>query len=101
MQGPQKLIPIMKEIRAFLAQENNNFTWSSWRDQEEALSEIDSIIEDLENGSLPEIKLLFAPTGPISEISIDSGWGYEFIEIAERFEKQFEAVKSNHENLNS
>jgi hypothetical protein len=31
---------------------------------------------------IERIKFLFAPTGSIQEISIDNGWGKEFLEIA-------------------
>ena len=30
--------------------------------------------------------MLFAPTGPIQEVSLSSGWGDVFIELAERFD---------------
>ena len=94
MEHLQKLITVLREARAFLALESNDFSWSSWRDQDEAISEIDSIITALENGSIPEIKVLFAPIGPIQEVSLSSGWGNEFIELAERFDKEYEIVKN-------
>jgi hypothetical protein len=31
--------------------------------------------------------VLFAPTGPIQEVSISSGWGNEFLDLAERFDR--------------
>lgn len=89
----QKLITVLKETRAFLALESNDFSWSSWRDQDQAIAEIDSIIAELENGSVPDIRVLFAPTGSIQEVSLSSGWGREFLELAERFDKEYEIVK--------
>ena len=89
----QKLITVLKEARAFLALESNDFSWSSWRDQDHAIAEIDSIIAALENGSIPEIGVLFAPTGPIQEVSLSSGWGSEFLELAAQFDKEYESVK--------
>ena len=94
MEHLQKLITVLKEARAFLALEGNDFSWSSWRDQDHAISEIDSIIAALENGSVPEIGFLFAPTGPIQEVSLSSGWGHEFLELAEQFDKEYEIVKN-------
>ena len=90
----QKLIIILREARALLALESNDFSWSSWKDQNHAISEIDSIITSLESGSIPEIRVLFAPTGPIQEVSLSSGWGQEFLELAERFDKEYEIVKN-------
>ena len=33
------------------------------------------------------MSVLFAPTGPMQELSIDSGWGQEFIALADRFDE--------------
>lgn len=90
----QKLIAILKETKALLALDGNDFSWSSWLDQPRAISEIDSIITALENGSVPEIGVLFAPTGPIQEVSLSSGWGNEFLELAERFDKEYAIVRN-------
>jgi len=90
----QELITVLKQARTLLALESNDFSWSSWRDQDQAIAEIDSIIAALENGSIPEIGVLFAPTGPIQEVSLSSGWGNEFLELAERFDKEYEIVKN-------
>jgi hypothetical protein len=90
----QKLIAVLREARAFLALESNDFLWSSWRDQNQAISEIDSIIRELENGSVPDMRVLFAPTGPMQEVGLSSGWEQEFLELAERFDKEYEIVKN-------
>jgi hypothetical protein len=74
--------------------EGNDYSWSSWEDQNDALSEIDSIITELENGSFPDIRILFAPTGPIQEVSLSSGWGDEFLELAYRFDQAYEIAKN-------
>jgi hypothetical protein len=89
-----KLIAILREARAFLALEGNDFSWSSWRDQNQAISEIDTIIRELEKGSVPDMRILFVPTGPIQEVSLSSRWGNEFLELANRFDKEYEIVKN-------
>jgi hypothetical protein len=94
MEHLQKLIAILKETKTLLALDDNDFSWSSWLDQNQAVSEIDSIITALENGSVPEIGVLFAPTGPIQEVSLSSGWGSEFLELAERFDKEYAIVRN-------
>lgn len=93
MERLQKLIAVLRETRAFLALEDNDFSWSSWRDQYQAISEIDSIIRELENGLVPDMRVLFVPTGPIQEVSLSSGWGNEFVKLAKRFDKEYEIVK--------
>lgn len=94
MKDLRKLIGILKETRTLIARDSNNFLWSSWTDQNQALSEIDSIIAELENGSVPEIGILFAPTGPIQEVSLSSGWGHKFLALAERFDKEYAIVRN-------
>ena len=83
----EKLISVMREARKYLAREGNDFSWSSWNDQEAALSEIDAILVQLENGSVPDVGVLFAPTGPIQEVSMSSGWSLDFLKLAERFDE--------------
>jgi hypothetical protein len=94
MKDLQNLILILEETRAYIAQDGNDFSWSSWIDQAHALSEIDSIITELENGAVPEMGVLFAPTGPIQEVSLSSGWGNQFLRLADRFDKEYAIVRS-------
>ena len=84
-----KLLSVLEEARGLLAAADNNFAWSSWRDCNDALDEIDTILSGLRSGILPSaltLHVLFAPTGPIQEVSLSSGWGDEYIELAERFD---------------
>jgi hypothetical protein len=94
MKNLRKLISVMKEVRALLAHKDNDFVWSAWENQNHALSEIDSIIMKLEKGSVPDMGILFAPTGPIQEVSLSSGWGKEFLELAHRFDREYADVKN-------
>jgi hypothetical protein len=89
----EKLISVIKETRSYLAREGNDYSWSSWKDREQALAEIDSILAQLESGSVPDIDVLFAPTGPIQEVSLSSGWSREFLKLAERFDEAYGIAK--------
>ena len=84
-----KLVSVLEEARGLLAAADNDFAWSSWRDRNDALDEIDTILSELRSGILPSLltmDVLFAPTGPIQEVSLSSGWGDVFIELAKRFD---------------
>ena len=94
MKRLDRLISIMQETRSLLAMQGNDFSWSSWLDQGQAVNEIDSILAEMENDSLPDCRVLFAPTGPIQEVSLSSGWGDEFLELADRFDEAYETAKS-------
>jgi len=87
----EALIDVMRDARRLLALPENDFAWSSWKDQEAALAEIDEHVDILERGSLPNLSALFLPTGPIQEVSLSSGWGEEFLRLAERFDRELAA----------
>jgi hypothetical protein len=83
------LIQVLREARALLAVPDNDFVWSGWEDGATAFVEMDRWITDLENGAIPrrlDLAVLFAPTGPIQEVSLSSGWGLEFLALASRFD---------------
>ena len=83
----RELLEVLRRIRELLADPDADFTWSSWEDTDAALAEVDPLIHSLENGSLParfSIEILFAPTGPIQETAMSSGWGDEFLALASR-----------------
>ena len=48
----------------------------------------------INTGSLSDradLTVLFAPTGPIQEVSLRSGWAEEFLMLAEEFDAALEA----------
>jgi hypothetical protein len=80
---------VLEDARVLLAAAENDFTWSSWQDRDDALHEIDALLADLRSGTLPStlaLDVLFAPTGPMQEVSLSSGWGDAFIALADRFD---------------
>jgi hypothetical protein len=88
MEDLSGLLTVMTEIRRLLALPDNDFAWSSWRDQRAALADINRSIADLKQGAVPHLSLLFAPTGPLQDVSLRSGWGAEFLALAERFDSE-------------
>jgi hypothetical protein len=91
----QELLNVLRQARALLALPGNDFAWSSWEDAAAALAELDRHIATIESGQLPprlDLSVLFAPTGPIQEVSLSSGWGDEFLALAARFDAAEERV---------
>jgi hypothetical protein len=83
----RELLDVLRRIREQLAHPNADFLWSSWEDADAALAEVDPLIHSLESGGRParfSIDILFAPTGPLQETAISSGWGDEFLELGSR-----------------
>lgn len=86
----QNLADVLREATSWLSRPGNDFTWSSWDSADAALAEIAGHIASLDAGKLPpklDLTVLFAPTGPIQEVSVSSGWGDDFLALAERFDR--------------
>lgn len=78
---------VFLEVRQLVALPDNDFSWTSFVDQELALFELDTLIDALRMNRLPVgAEVLFLPTGPLQELAISSGWGDEFIDLANRFD---------------
>jgi hypothetical protein len=93
--GRQELASVLREARSLLARPGNDFAWSSWADAGAALAEVDGLIAALDAGRLPSrlrVSVLFAPTGPIQEVSLSSGWADEFLALAARCDAAIEAA---------
>ncbi|HEY2586959.1 MAG TPA: hypothetical protein VGI81_14535 [Tepidisphaeraceae bacterium] len=85
----QKLADVLREATSWLSRPGNDFTRSSWENADAALAEIAAHVASLDAGKLPpklDLTVLFAPTGPIQEVSESSGWGNAFLALAERFD---------------
>ncbi|MBM4779347.1 MAG: hypothetical protein GQE15_16695 [Archangiaceae bacterium] len=82
----ESLSAVLREVRERLQRPGNDFTFSSWENQADALAELDLRIAELDAGNRPDVSILFAPTGPLQEVAIHSGWGDAFLELANRFD---------------
>lgn len=91
MASRRRLLEVFIEVRKLLTLPDNNFDWSGWDDESDALVEIDPILVRLRSGEVMYSTIHFLPTGPLQEVSLSSGWGDEFVALADRFD---EAVAS-------
>lgn len=92
----EELIAVFLRAREALSRPDNDFSRSSWHGPDDAVQEIDQILAKLRAGALPdelEMKVLFAATGPIQEVSLSSGWGQAFLELADDFDSALEHVR--------
>lgn len=86
----ERLADIFERVRDLVARPNNDFAWSSWRDVDDALEEIDGILTALRAGQMTDrltMSVLFAPTGPMQELALSSGWGNRFLQLAAEFDE--------------
>lgn len=83
------LIEVLEEACSLLSRPANEFAWSGWEDAADAFAEIEPLVAQLKSGVMPPssaLSILFAPTGPLQEVGLSSGWGDEFVELANRFD---------------
>ena len=84
------LVQVLKDTRAMLARPDNDFSWSRWNESEAAVAEIDDIlrrIEAAETIKLEQLELLYAPTGSLQEVSINSDWEDTYLKLSSRFDR--------------
>ena len=84
-----QLLKVLGEARELLVLPGNDFSWSRWNTELEALADIDRFVCKVESGQtfeLIKLEMLFGPTGPIQEVSLSSGWGKEFLSVAAEFD---------------
>ena len=78
----------LKELLALPSTDINwQNTFKSADEVIERLTYLETEIAKNDNKAIKELIFLLAPTGDLQEISISSGWGYEFLGIAEALEK--------------
>ena len=81
------VLAVLRDARALVARPGNTFL-RSWPDAATALDELDALIAYVAAGSAIPVAaaVLFLPTGPLQELSLDSGWGEEFVALVDRFD---------------
>jgi hypothetical protein len=91
LEARETLIEVLLEARTLVARPGNNFDYSTWDDAAEAIAELTGLITAVQHGELSDLSVFFAPTGPLQEVSLGSGWSKEFLELASRFDAAYEA----------
>lgn len=89
----ERLIEVLRQAMALVKRAGNDFAWSSWVDEADAVKELDGHIARLEKGDASkaeDMRVLFLPTGPMQELALNSGWESEFLGLAERFDAAME-----------
>ncbi|MCF2525662.1 enoyl-CoA hydratase/isomerase family protein [Yinghuangia soli] len=87
------LLDVLARMRELIVLPGNDFAWSGWDDAAEALEEFDTLVAAIERGGRPsDMRVLFLPTGPLQELSLSSGWGTRYCELAAEFDRLFAAA---------
>jgi hypothetical protein len=86
----EALIHVLESSIELVQIPDNDFAWSYWEDADQAKAEINQLISVVKSGKLPErveVAVIFAPTGPLQEISLSSGWAEPFLKVAEKYDQ--------------
>ncbi len=99
----EKPIDVLREARDLLSRPDNEFLWSSWENAQQATRKIDQLIVEVRSGGPPSdaLQIVFAPTGPMQEVSLDSGWAEEFLNLAARFDDPWDVPRSGRRGAGS
>ena len=80
----------ISRLKNLLSLPTTDVIWSSYNSADETIKDLEDIEKGLrESGknAVDRLCFLLAPTGDLQEISINSGWGNEFLDIAAALEK--------------
>jgi hypothetical protein len=91
-----ELIQVLHQVIEYYRLPDTDVCFSRYDSTEDAIIDMQSIVDSLENEDLSvlsKLALLFAPTGSVQEILIDSGWGNEYIEISSHAERLIAELK--------
>lgn len=86
-----KITSQLNRLEKLLLRPETDVSWSNFNCVDEVLNKISALENDINNrktDSFNELLFLLAPTADLQEISISSGWAEEFLDIAEKIEKQ-------------
>ncbi|CZF79622.1 MULTISPECIES: hypothetical protein [Grimontia] len=86
----EALVHILESVIELVKIPGNDFCWSYWENSDEAAREITKLLTMVKSYTLPErveVSVLFAPTGPLQEVSLSSGWAKPFLKVAEKYDQ--------------
>jgi antitoxin component HigA of HigAB toxin-antitoxin module len=89
-----EIIEILETIKATI-DKDTDFVWTRFNSLDELLTTIDSYILRLKNSDdtiYKQLNFEFAPTGTFQELSIQNGWGKEFLAISARFDTLYAQI---------
>jgi hypothetical protein len=85
----REVVQVVEDVLAILEAEPQDVAWSRWDEPAEMVADLRDHVALLRRGDVsqvPELRLLFAPTGSLQEVAISSGWGERFLGLAARFD---------------
>jgi hypothetical protein len=90
-----KITSLIKEIIEIIQLPSTNTDFSEWDTPLDAVNHFNRILKELESDggkttAIAKLKIIFAPTGSLQDLAISSGWGNEYLDLAEKFDHLIE-----------
>ena len=92
----KEVIQILLKVKDNI-KDNSDCIWTYYETSQLMHNEIDKYVLELEKDStifLDEICMHFSPTAAYQEHSMANDWSNEYLKLAERFDKVYEAIKN-------
>lgn len=84
------LVHVLESVLELVQLPDNDFSWSCWNNSYEATEKITMLLNMAKSRALPDrvdVCMLFAPTGPLQEVSLSSGWAEPFITVSDKYDQ--------------
>jgi hypothetical protein len=87
----EALARVLDDVLDIVTASEQDTSWvGRWTTADEMIRELRGHADRIRRGdrsALGELEFLFLPTGPLQEVSLSSGWGDLFLDVAERFDR--------------
>lgn len=91
------LIAVFHDALALVGRDSNDFAWSSWRDAAHARAELAGLLTRLATepaAVASTVAAIFAPTGPLQELALSSGWADDYLALAARADAALDRLRA-------
>ena len=91
----KELIEIIKELKKNIT-DDTDMVWTAYESPKQIRDELEAYVHELQAGntnSMEKIKILLLLTGTLQEHSMSNGWADEFLNLSEKFDQLYIAIK--------
>lgn len=95
-----QIVDVLRELLVLLSRPNIDVSFSGYDHGKDAAADLRGHLAGLITGDLARIDRLmqlFAPTGALQEISINSGWGPQFMLLSAQFDAAIDQMRQSGE----
>jgi hypothetical protein len=87
---------VLRETLALVCRDGADFSWSGWRDRGHARAELEGLSRRLalEPAAVAgTLGVIFAPSGPLQELALSSGWADDYLTLAARADAALDRLR--------